>query len=312
MGYFLLVLAVILLIFIILGLYVTTRIVHNKLKKDFNILEYRFLQHEPEYEEEVMNWIKSISLDYYNIVSPYFYKLNILEIKQNDKPEWIVLQHGVTMNHKFMLAYAYMYHQMGYNLILPDARRHGKSGGKTSSYGYYEKYDMRACIDHLRQKFGKNINIGMHGVSMGASIVLSYAAGVRDDCSFYIADCPYSSFKRQLKDVVKRVLKLPDFIINIIVFFGILFTRLLFGYDINKIDISAKIHRMENPALFTTCRGDKYIDYQMTVELYEKCRSECKKLVLFENGGHTEAYPANRREYIEMVSGFLGEIGFGN
>ena len=310
MGYFLLALAVILLIFILLGFFVAFRTVRNKLKPDFNILEYRFPRQEPDFEEKVMKWIKSLKLDYYKISSPYLYKLNVLEIKQNDKPEWVVLQHGVTTNHKVMLDYAYMYYQMGYNLLLPDARYHGESGGKTISYGYYEKNDMRACVDHLRNKYGKGIKIGMHGVSMGAAIILSYATGVRDDCSFYIADCPYSSFRRQLKDVVKRTLGLPDFIISTIVFFSNLFIRLIYGYDINRIDIIAKIHRMENPALFTTCRGDGYIDYKMTEELFETCRSESKKLVLYEEGGHTGAYPANREEYIKMITDFLDEIGF--
>jgi hypothetical protein len=234
----------------------------------------------------------------------------VLEIKQNDRPEWVILQHGVTMNHKGMLDYAYLYYQMGYNLLLPDARYHGESGGKAISYGYYEKNDMRACVDYLRNKYGKGIKIGMHGVSMGAAIILSYATGVRDDCSFYIADCPYSSFGRQLKDVVRRTLHLPDLIILTVVFFSKLFIRLFYGYDINRINIIAKIHRMESPALFTTCRGDGYIDSKMTEELFEKCRSEIKKLVLYDEGGHTEAYPANREEYTKMITDFLDEIGF--
>jgi esterase/lipase len=98
--------------------------------------------------------------------------------------------------------------------------------------------------------------------------------------------------------------------VSAVVFFSNVFFRLIYGYDINKIDINVKIQRMENPALFVTCRGDGYIDYRMTEELYNNCNSKCKKLVLFDEGGHTESYAVNREKYIKMISDFLVESGF--
>lgn len=36
-----------------------------------------------------------------------------------------------------------MFHQQGYNVLLPDARAHGQSQGKYIGYGWPERYDVR-------------------------------------------------------------------------------------------------------------------------------------------------------------------------
>ena len=162
----------------------------------------------------------------------------------------------------------------------------------------------------MREKHGKNVNIGIHGVSMGSGILLSYACGVRDDCNFYIADCSYSNFKQQAFDVVKRKLKMPDFIITAVMFFAQLLIRLIFGYDIKRIDISGRIHRMENPVLFMNCRDDDYINPDMTNELFDKCGSKVKEVIWFDEGGHGGAFPKNRDDYITGVKEFLSKIEF--
>ena len=310
MGYFLIVIALVILALVAVGLITSFKIAHKKLRPDFDIHEYSFPMHEPEYEKDIKDWIKGIPLIYFKIKSPYFYKLNTLEIKNNDIDKWIVLLHGVTMNHKSMLDLAYMYSRLGYNLILWDSRAHGSSEGKNISYGYYEKYDLKAVVDHLRTKYGKHLKIGLHGVSMGSGILLSYACGVRDDCDFYIADCPYSNFRQQSFNVAKSVYKMPGFIVTVTMFFAQLFIKLIFGYDINKIDIAGRIHRMENPVLFINCRDDDYINPDMTEDLYDKCGSKVKDVIWFDDGGHRGAFPKNRDGYITGVKEFLRKIEF--
>ena len=310
MGYFLLVIALIILALVTLGLFASFGIALKKPKLDYDILEYSFPWHEPVYEKEIKEWIKGIPLNYIKIRSPYFYNLNALEIKNNDLDKWIILLHGVALNHKAMLDFAYMYSRMRYNLILWDSRSHGRSEGKNISYGYYEKHDLKAVVDYLREKHGKHVNIGMHGVSMGSGILLSYACGVRDDCDFYIADCSYNNFRQQAYDVVKRMLKMPGFIITAVMFFAQLFVRLIFGYDIKKIDISGSIHRMVNPVLFICCRDDDYINPSMTEDLFNKCGSKAKEIIWFDSGGHGGAFPKNRNGYIAGIKEFISKNRF--
>jgi len=221
-----------------------------------------------------------------------------------------IILHGVTSNHKALMDIAYMYSEMDYNVLLWDSRNHGDSEGENISYGYYEKYDLKAVVDWMRNEYGEKIKIGMHGVSMGSSILLSYATGVRDDCSFYIADCPYSDFKKQIFNLSKSTIKMPDFIISIIMFFTQFFVKLIFKFDIGKVNIIDKMHRVENPVLFLNCRDDDYIDPSMTQELYDKCISEKKSITWFEEGKHGGAFGKNREAYIKAVDDFLNAIEF--
>lgn len=310
MGYFFLALLFIVLVLAYIGFTIAYRTAHNKKKPDYEVLNYDFPWHEPDYNQQIKNWIQKLELNYVKIKSPYYYKLNALVIKNNDGNKWFVILHGVTSNHKAMLDMAYMYSNLGYNVILWDSRNHGVSEGKNITYGYYERHDLKALVDYLRREYGQKIKIGIQGNSMGSSILLSYASGVRDDCDAYIADCPYSNFKKQVFDVSKRAMKMPDFIMNIVMFSAQIMIRMLYKFDIGKIDIESRIHRVENPVLFITCKNDDYINPAMTEELYEKCGSEKKKLVLFDEGKHGGAFSKNRNEYIDTVAGFLEEIDF--
>ena len=310
MGYFLLAVLIVLLFFSVTGLYAAFSIAHIKLKPDYDIHDYEFKMHEPEYAKKIREWVEELELKYFNIRSPYFYELNAMEIKKAYSDRWVILLHGVTSNHKSMLSYAYEYNKLGYNILLFDSRRHGKSEGKSVSYGYYEKNDLKAVVDYLRKEYGNKIKIGLHGVSMGSGILLSYACGVRDDCDFYIADCPYSNFKVQASNVIKKKIRMSGFLLKVIMLFTQIFIRLLFGYDISKIDIAGRIHRMENPVLFINCRDDDYIDPAMTAELFEKCGSEVKEIKWFDNGGHAGAFSNNSNGYFKAINEFLSRIEF--
>lgn len=66
---------------------------------------------------------------------------------------------------------------LGYNVLLPDQRAHGYSGGHTITMGVKERYDARDWTVWARSRFGPEVPIFLMGVSMGAATVL-LAAGL--------------------------------------------------------------------------------------------------------------------------------------
>ena len=82
---------------------------------------------------------------------------------------------------------------LGYNVLLPDQRAHGYSGGHTITMGVKERYDARDWTVWARSRFGPEVPIFLMGVSMGAATVL-LAAGLNlpDNVCGIVADCGYT------------------------------------------------------------------------------------------------------------------------
>ena len=78
---------------------------------------------------------------------------------------------------------------LGYNVLLPDQRAHGYSGGHTITMGVKERYDARDWTVWARSRFGPEVPIFLMGVSMGAATVL-LAAGLNlpDNVCGIVAD----------------------------------------------------------------------------------------------------------------------------
>jgi hypothetical protein len=82
----------------------------------------------------------------------------------------------------------------GHNLLLIDQRAHGKSQGKTISFGINERRDALSWIHYAIDRFGSDVRIVLYGVSMGGSTVLMASElDLPENIRGIVADCPYSS-----------------------------------------------------------------------------------------------------------------------
>ena len=57
-----------------------------------------------------------------------------------------------------------------------DTLIHGDSGGKTTSFGFYEKIDLQSIVEAVRERAGENAIIGIHG-DFGVILVSNLAIG---------------------------------------------------------------------------------------------------------------------------------------
>ncbi|MEI0739643.1 alpha/beta fold hydrolase [Paenibacillus sp. JTLBN-2024] len=102
-----------------------------------------------------------------------------------------------------------MFREEGFNVLLVDQRRHGKSEGKYTTYGYHEKHDVAAWVRYIKDAYGENCVVGLHGVSLGGGTVLEYLSLPEADAKFVIADCPYSDLTRLMHHQLQRLNHLP-------------------------------------------------------------------------------------------------------
>jgi len=88
----------------------------------------------------------------------------------------------------------------GYNVISFDFRGHGKSTVTTCTLGENEKKDIKEIVDYLRNTYGKSIDIGIIGNSMGGATIIEYLKRYKNPhISFAIIDGCFSKLSDQIK-----------------------------------------------------------------------------------------------------------------
>lgn len=241
------------------------------------------------------------------IPSPFGYKLKTILVEPHHTNRYVIICHGVTENKVNSVKYMNLFLERGFNAVIYDHRRHGESGGKTTSFGHYEKLDLKAVVDWLKAEKSSELLIGIHGESMGAATTLLYAGMLEDGADFYIVDCPFSDFKELLEYQIKKDIKLPP---RMVLPLGDFFLRFRDKYSVSEVSPISFIDKIHSPILFIHSQDDKYILPTMTEALYER-KTGPKKLFLAVKGAHAQSFNENRKEYEQAVDEFLEECVFG-
>lgn len=218
----------------------------------------------------------------------------------------VMLVHGVTRSRLASVKYVELFRRRGFNVFLYDHRRHGQSGGDYTTYGYFEKYDLQACVDWVVQHTGPDPVIGIHGESMGAATALQHAA-IDNRVAFYIADCGYSDLAGQLAHRLKEEFRLPR---NPIIPLVAALCRLRGRFRFRDVSPMEAMKRTETPVLFIHGEEDDYVPTDMSKAMFA-AKPGFKRLYLAPGANHAEAYMKNPGEYDRIVGAFLSDIGLG-
>lgn len=290
-----------LLAFVTVGVYFSNRIMYMKKKDDDFILD-----REKSAGRLDSNVFERLPKREILIPSHFGYNLKALVVEPHNTNKYMIFCHGVTENKMNSIKYMNLFLERGFNGLIYDHRRHGESGGKTTSYGYYEKFDLKTIVDWLKLDRGSDLQLGIHGESMGAATMLLYAGIIEDGADFYIADCPYSDFKEQLAYRLKTEMKLPP---KLLLPVADLFIKMRQRYSLKDVAPISVIENIEKPILFIHSKKDDFILPTMTEALYEQKQGP-KKLFIAENGVHAQSLNENKEDYEKVVDEFLEEYKF--
>ncbi|MBB2483162.1 alpha/beta hydrolase [Bacillus sp. APMAM] len=280
-----------------LGFYMSQRIIYM-MKKDEKLIFDREVKAEridPIHYEDLPK--QEVWID-----SPFGYLIKAIVIRPYpDRKKYMIFSHGVTENKTNSIKYMNIFLKRGFNAIIYDHRRHGESEGKTTSYGYYEKYDLKAVVDYLISTEGEDVFFGIHGESMGAATALLYAGSLEDRADFYIVDCPFSDFREQLAYLFSKEMKLPGkWFLPLADFF----VRIRGGYSLKTISPIQVIDNIKKPVLFIHSQKDDYILPEMTKTLYNRKKDQ-KMLFMATIGGHAQSFNENKEEYEQAIDEFF-------
>ncbi len=117
----------------------------------------------------------------------------------------VIVGHGYSSTPLGNCAYqASLFADEGYNLLNIYQRAHGKSGGKYSSLGLCEQFDLLAWIE-LISHMPHIQNIVLYGVSMGAAAIAYASDKITDQkVRAMVLDCGFTGVYNQLSDDCKK------------------------------------------------------------------------------------------------------------
>ena len=163
----------------------------------------------------------------------------------------------------------------------------GLSEGEYITLGWLEQEDLRTVVDYLRSTDTVSY-IGLWGRSMGAVTALLY--GETDpSIAGIVADSPFVSLKRVIKDLAKKYSKMPGFIISAarkIVKKTIIKKT---GFDIDLLNPIDHVDKCYIPILFCHAISDNFVAPVHTEILCEKYAGDKDRILV--EGDHNSIRP---------------------
>jgi len=276
-------------------LQITRMRVKNDLKL-FKVLETAGLYSRERYESLRKNEVVITSFDGLKLCGA------AIESNPGSK-HWALLVHGYTGSRAVSTQFIDLFTEEGYNVLLIDQRRHGRSEGRFTTYGYYEKHDVQAWVRWLTEQYGEDLVIGLHGQSLGGGTVLEYLSIADPQVKLVIADCPYSDLTDLMRHQLTRLNKIPS-----VPFLSWVNARIRSkaGFSLDQVSPIRAVRNSSLPVMFIHGTKDNYVPTRMSVEMFE-AKAEPKKLLLIEGAIHANAYHVDPEQYREGVHSFLRE-----
>ena len=223
------------------------------------------------------------------------------DISLNNPKKFVICCHGHGSNSNRAVKYGKMYYSLGYSVVLYDARSHGDNVRSQVTMGYQEAKDLNNIINIIKDLYGKDIEVSLHGVSMGAvtSLLLTQ---YRQDIKWIVADCPFASLDLFMREIIRK--HQPVFTIYWLIK---IFNKKWYHYDIKDVTPMEVVKNNDVPVLFIHGEKDNFI-YPSHQQKIADNQKGYKEVIQFPNAGHGECFNSDPNKYLETVRDFIKEL----
>lgn len=194
--------------------------------------------------------------------------------------------------------------QLGHNVLLIDQRAHGKSEGRTITFGIKERHDLLCWIRYAIERFGADLSIVLYGISMGgATVLMASGLNLPKNVKCIIADCPYAS----PKDIILTVGKGLGYPTSLIWPFVILGAKIYGGFRIREITATDAVREAKCPILIIHGEADNLVPCDMSNAIAAS-NPHMVSRATFPNAEHGISYLTDRDRYQAIVKAFIEKV----
>lgn len=222
-------------------------------------------------------------------------------IQKSKSKKWVVVVHGYGGWGSTLDYATKTFYEKGYNVVVPDLRGHGKSGGRYIGMGNLDSRDIINII-HLIIRGDSKSEIYLYGVSMGGATVLMAASEkLPSNVKAVISDCSFDNADNIIAYELKNSFKLPRFpFVNLMDFACIKKAK----YDLRLASPIDRVEYINIPVLFIHGDSDNLVPIKMVHRLYNKTKSK-KALMIIKNAGHGVSALVDKERYWKGVFRFI-------
>ncbi|MBD5509519.1 MAG: alpha/beta hydrolase [Lachnospiraceae bacterium] len=194
------------------------------------------------------------------------------------------------------------YQKRNFAMLLPDARAHGMSEGEYVGFGCPDRRDALVWINWVIAELGSDVEILLHGTSMGAATLLMLSGlTLPEQVKGIVADCGFTSPKEVFTHVLHSMYHLPAFPV---IPGADMVNRRLAGYGMDECNARREVEKATVPILFIHGELDTFVPCSMCDEMYEHCASPKSKLIVA-GAAHAESYYKDMESYESALTQFI-------
>ncbi len=191
--------------------------------------------------------------------------------------------------------------KLGFNVLLVDQRAHGKSEGKTITFGVKERYDCKKWVEYAVKRFGQAQKIYLCGLSMGgATVLMASNLGLPQNVIGILADCPYSS----PKGILCNVMKAMGFPAKITYWLAKQSASLIGKFDVEEVTAIETVKESQIPTLIIHGDADDFVPCSMSMDC-QLAGEDHVQLVLVHGAAHGMSHCVDTPSYEDAVYKFF-------
>lgn len=219
-----------------------------------------------------------------------------------ENKHYVVLSHGYTSSRYGMYKYAAQYRRFGYNCVVYDNRGHGINKPAVVSFGYREARDLMTVIEDTYARYGDDIQLGLHGESMGSGLQLT-ALQYQPRVDFIVNDCGYADILHVLRWKCHQTFHLPEWFADV----ASIYARLWYGFSFHQVRPIDHLLENEVPICFVHGEADDFIPMWHSQRMHEATKGY-SEIHLYPGAGHAVSIDTDVERYRRMLQEFLAKV----